>query len=176
MNHQKQADIEKLRHIKLLLLDVDGVMTNGKIIYDDRGAEIKEFHVKDGLGIRMLILSGVQVGIVTGRGSPALRHRCNNLGIDIVFDGVREKAVVLDDIIRSKAVSSDQIAFVGDDLPDLPLMRRVGLCIAVADAHPSVINEAHMVTTARGGTGAVREVCDAVLMAQGLWEKALERF
>ena len=173
---QKQADIEKLRHIKLLLLDVDGVMTDGRIIYDDRGAEIKEFHVKDGLGIRMLILAGVQVGIVTGRSSPALRHRCNNLGIDIVFDGVRKKAMVLDDIIRSLALTPDQIAFIGDDLPDLPLMRRVGLCIAVGDAHPSVAGEAHMVTTANGGNGAVREVCDAILKAQGLWENALERF
>ena len=176
MNPKKQADIEKLKHIRLLLLDVDGVMTDGRIIYDDRGAEIKEFHVKDGLGIRMLMLAGVRVGIVTGRSSPALRHRCSNLGIDIVFDGVRNKAVVLDDIIRSQALTPDQIAFVGDDLPDLPLMRRVGLCIAVGDAHPSVADEAHMVTTTNGGNGAVREVCDAILKAQGLWEKALERF
>jgi len=176
MTPQKKANIEKLKHIKLLLLDVDGVMTDGRIIYDDRGAEIKEFHVKDGLGIRMLILAGIQVGIVTGRSSPALKHRCNNLGIQIVFDGVREKAVVWDEIIRSQKVSPDQIAFIGDDLPDLPLMRLVGLCIAVADAHSSVIREAHMVTTAKGGNGAVREVSDAILKAQGLWEKALERF
>lgn len=176
MNPPKQADIEKLKHIKLLLLDVDGVMTDGRIIYDDRGAEIKEFHVKDGLGIRMLILAGVQVGIVTGRSSPALKHRCNNLGIDIVFDGIQKKAVVFNDIIRSQAVTPDQIAFMGDDLPDLPLMRLVELSIAVADAHPSVASEAHMVTNAKGGNGAVREVCDAILKTQGLWEKALERF
>ena len=176
MNPEKRSHIEKLRNIRLLLLDVDGVMTDGKIIYTDQGAEIKEFHVRDGLGIRMLILAGVEVGIVTGRNSPALKHRCSNLGISIVFDGVREKAVVLDEIVRSKAVSPDQIAFMGDDLPDLPLMRRVGFCIAVRDAHPSVTGEAHMVTTANGGYGAVREVCDAILKAQGLWEKALERF
>lgn len=176
MTPKKPADIEKLKHVKMLLLDVDGVMTDGGIIYDDRGDEIKKFHVKDGLGIRMLILSGIQIGIVTGRSSPALNHRCSNLGITIVFDGVKKKAVVLDEIIRSQAVSPDQIAFVGDDLPDLPLMRRVGLGIAVANAHPSVIREAHMVTIAKGGNGAVREVCDAVLKAQGLWEKALEWF
>jgi 3-deoxy-D-manno-octulosonate 8-phosphate phosphatase (KDO 8-P phosphatase) len=176
MTPQKQSDIEKLKHIKLLLLDVDGVLTDGRIIYDDRGAEIKEFHVKDGLGIRMLILAGIQVGIVTGRSSPALKHRCNNLGIKILYDGIGKKAVVLDEIIRSQDVSPDQVAFVGDDLPDLPLMRRVGLSIAVADAHPSVVCEADMATAAKGGNGAIREVCDAILKARGLWEKALERF
>ena len=176
MKPQKSADSEKLKHIKLLLLDVDGVMTDGGIIYDDRGAEIKKFHVKDGLGIRMLILAGIQVGIVTGRSSPALKYRCDNLGIDLVFDGVRKKAVVLEEIIRKFSVVSDEIAFMGDDLPDLPLMKRVGLSIAVADAHPLVASKAHMVTTAGGGNGAVREVCDAILKARGLWEKMLERF
>ena len=176
MTLQKKSDIEKLKRIKLLLLDVDGVLTDGRIIYDDRGAEIKEFHVKDGLGIRMLILADVQVGIVTGRSSPALKHRCGNLGIKILYDGISKKAVVLDEISRSQAVSPDQVAFAGDDLPDLPLMRRVGLSIAVADAHPSVVREADIVTAAKGGNGAVREVCDAILKAQGLWEKALERF
>lgn len=176
MNPHKPAIIKKLKQIKLLLLDVDGVMTDGRIIYDERGSEIKEFSVKDGLGIRMLMLAGIQVGIVTGRSSPALKHRCGNLGIDTIFDGVRKKAMVLEDIIRSHTVLPDQIAFMGDDLPDLPLMRRVGLRIAVADAHPSVISEAHMVTTAKGGNGAVREISDAILKTQGLWEKALERF
>lgn len=167
---------DKLKRVKILLLDVDGVMTDGRIVYDDHGAEIKSFHVKDGLGIRMLMLSGIQVGIVTGRSSKALRHRCDNLGIGIVFDGIHDKAVILDEIIGTHGVTPDDIAFMGDDLPDLPLMRKVGLSIAVADAHPLVVKAARMVTSATGGNGAVREVCESILTAQGLWGKALERF
>ncbi len=169
-------DGEIMNHIKILLLDVDGVLTDGAIIYDDRGAEIKHFNVKDGLGIRMLMQAGVQVGIVTGRSSPSLRHRCKNLGIELVLDGVRNKAVVLEGITREYGVSADEIAFMGDDLPDLSLMRRVGFPIAVADAHPMIISGARMVTAAAGGKGAVREVCESILKAKGLWEKALERF
>lgn len=167
---------DKLKHIKMLLLDVDGVLTDGSIIYDDRGAEIKEFNVKDGLGIRMLMSAGIRVGIVTGRGCPALQHRCRNLGIDLVLDGVKDKAAVLDGIVRDHGAAAAEIAFMGDDLPDLPLMRRVGLSIAVADAHPQVTDQADMVTVAKGGKGAVREICDAVLKARGLWEKSLGRF
>lgn len=169
-------NIDILKHIKMLLLDVDGVLTDGRIIYDERGAEIKEFNVKDGLGIRMLMSAGIQIGIVTGRSSPALQHRCNNLGIDLVLDGIQNKAAVLDNILHSHSITSDSIAFVGDDLPDLPLMRRVGVSISVADAHPLVAEHAHMITVSGGGNGAVREICDAILQAQGLWALALERF
>jgi len=167
---------EQLKRVRLLLLDVDGVLTDGKIIYNDQGAEIKEFNVRDGLGIRMLILADIKVGIVTGRSCPALRHRCNNLGIDLVLDGVQNKAEVLEDILQKHHADPNQIAFMGDDLPDLPLMRRVGLSIAVADAHPLVTADAQMVTVSPGGNGAVREVCEAVLKAQELWKTTLERF
>lgn len=176
MRFQPPEIAKKLAHVDLLLLDVDGVLTRGTIIYDDHGAEIKEFNVKDGLGIRMLMLAGIPVGIVTGRSSGALRHRCKNLGIELLFDGIHNKAAVLEEIVTSCSVASDKIAFMGDDLPDLPLMRRVGLSIAVADAHPSVLSEAGVITTTPGGRGAVREVCDAILKARGLWETALERF
>lgn len=176
MTSYKPPDEVKLKHIKMLLLDVDGVLTDGRIIYNDQGAEIKEFNVKDGLGIRMLIFAGIHVGIVTGRSCPALLHRCRNLGIDLVLDGVKDKAAVLDAIVRDHGIATDEIAFMGDDLPDLPLMRRVELSIAVADAHPHVADQAHMVTVAGGGKGAVREVCDAILKARGFWEKSLERF
>lgn len=176
MTPHKPTGEDKLKHIKMLLLDVDGVLTDGTIIYDDRGAEIKEFNVKDGLGIRMLMSAGIHVGIVTGRSCPALQHRCRNLGIDLVLDGIKDKAAVLDGIIQDHGIAADEIAFMGDDLPDLPLMRRVGLSIAVADAHPVVAGKTDMVTVAKGGKGAVREVCDAVLKARGLWEKSLERF
>jgi len=176
MTSNKPLNENKLKHIKMLLLDVDGVLTDGSIIYNDMGAEIKEFNVKDGLGIRMLMSAGIHVGIVTGRSCPALQHRCRNLGIDLVLDGVRDKALILDGIICDHGIAADEIAFMGDDLPDLPLMRRVGFSIAVADAHPLVADRAQMVTIAAGGKGAVREVCDAILKARGLWEKSLERF
>jgi 3-deoxy-D-manno-octulosonate 8-phosphate phosphatase (KDO 8-P phosphatase) len=168
--------LDKLKRIKLLLLDVDGVLTDGSVIYHDTGAETKVFHNKDGLGIRMLMDAGIEVGIVTGRTSRALRHRCDNLGISLIFDRVRDKTGVLEVISKQKGVGAEHIAFVGDDLVDIPLMKRVGLSVAVADAHETVVEHADMVTDAQGGAGAVREVCEAILKAQGLWEKVLARF
>ncbi|HUV59649.1 MAG TPA: HAD-IIIA family hydrolase [Desulfatiglandales bacterium] len=169
-------DINKLKRIKLLLLDVDGVLTDGCIIYNDNGAETKIFNVKDGLGIKLLMEAGIQVGIVTGRTSKALYHRCNNLGISLIFDGVHEKTSVLELISEQTGLLAEEIAFVGDDLPDLPLLRRVGLSIAVADAHETVIENVDMITSAKGGAGAVREICEAILKAQGFWNKILERY
>jgi 3-deoxy-D-manno-octulosonate 8-phosphate phosphatase (KDO 8-P phosphatase) len=167
---------KKLKRIKMLLLDVDGVLTDGSIIYNDTGIEIKPFNAKDGLGIRLLAKSKIQIGIVTGRKSQALLHRCQNLGIDIIFDGIQDKTSILELITEKYAISSNEIAFVGDDLPDLPLMKRVGLSIAVGDAHPLLMEKADMTTTATGGKGAVREVCEEILKAKGLWEKTLEHF
>ncbi len=169
-------DITKLERIKLLLLDVDGVLTDGSIIYDDKGKEIKSFNVKDGLGIRMLLNSGINVGIVTGRSSKALHHRCKNLGISMVFDGVRDKASTLDMILRRTQLLANEVAFAGDDLLDLPILKKVGLSIAVADAHEIVRNNVDMITLAKGGDGAVREICEHILKAQGLWEDILMRF
>ncbi len=162
--------------IQLLLLDVDGVLTTGQVVYTDSGEEIKAFSVKDGLGLRLVMDCGLQVGIVTGRGSGALLHRCRNLGIDLVFDQVRDKAAKLDEISTRTGIAAPQMAFVGDDLPDIPLMQKVGLGIAVADAVPEVIAAADMVTTAKGGCGAVREICEALLKARECWEPVLERF
>ena len=167
---------ETLSSIELLLLDVDGVLTTGQVVYTDSGEEIKAFSVKDGLGLRMAMDSGLQVGIVTGRGSGALLHRCRNLGIDLVFDNVRDKAAKLPEIIDQTGIAAEQMAFVGDDLPDIPLMHRVGLAVAVADAVPEVIAAADMVTAAKGGCGAVRETCEKLLKAGGNWESILERF
>jgi len=167
---------DRLRRVKLLLLDADGVLTDGNIIYNDAGSEIKAFNVKDGLGIRLLMTAGIQVGIVTGRSSAALRQRCKDLGIDLLFDGVRDKAALLDSISEQTGICAEDMAFAGDDLPDLPIMRRVGFSFAVADAHRIVRDLADMVTDERGGRGAVRQICEAILDAQGLWEKVTERF
>ena len=168
--------LPQLKNIRLLLLDVDGVLTDGSIIYNDLGEETKVFNVRDGLGIRLLQEAGIHVGIVTGRASEALIHRCRNLRIDLVFDNVRDKSIVLAKILKQLKISVQEIAFVGDDLIDLSIMRRIGLPIAVADAHEMVRETALWTTTARGGQGAVREVCEALLKAQNKWRPLLEGF
>jgi 3-deoxy-D-manno-octulosonate 8-phosphate phosphatase (KDO 8-P phosphatase) len=162
---------EKLKNIQLLLLDVDGVLTDGRIIYDDAGSQIKEFNVRDGLGIKMAAAAGIKVGLVSGRKSKALHHRCRDLGIRYLYEGVRQKGQLFERILEQAGVDAGHTAFVGDDLPDLCLMRRVGLSIAVSDAHELVKKYAHWITSAAGGSGAVREVCEALLKAQGSWEK-----
>lgn len=174
MEHQSITD--KFKKIKLLLLDVDGVLTDGSIIYDDMGSQIKVFNVKDGLGIRLLMLSGVQVGIATGRRSKALLHRCENLGISLILDGLSSKADVLNAIFKQTGILADEIAFVGDDLMDLPLMQKAGISIAVADAHELIRRHADMVTRASGGKGAVREICETVLKARNQWDNVIKRF
>lgn len=168
--------INKLKNIKLLILDVDGVLTDGSIIYNDNNSETKVFNVKDGLGIRLLMNAGIKLCIATGRSSNALNHRCKNLGIVHIFDNVKDKAAILDLILNQTGVSATEAAFIGDDLPDLALMKHVGFSIAVADAHETVREHADMVTAAKGGSGAVREVCEAVLKAQGAWEDIVKRF
>jgi 3-deoxy-D-manno-octulosonate 8-phosphate phosphatase (KDO 8-P phosphatase) len=163
--------LEKLKHIQLLLLDVDGVLTDGNIIYNDDGSETKVFNARDGFGLRLVSQAGIKVGIVTGRSSNALRHRCDDLGICYLFDGIADKAGVFEKIAAQTGINPDNAAFVGDDLPDLPIMKRAGLSIAVADAHEFVRQKADWTTRAPGGHGAVREVCEALLAAQGLWEE-----
>ncbi len=166
----------QLKKIKLLLLDVDGVLTNGSIIYNDSGEEIKVFNVKDGLGIRLLMEAGINVCIITGRESGALKHRCKNLGIDLFFQGVKDKGSLLDLVFRQTGAAPDETAFIGDDLLDLSIMNMIGTPIAVSDAHDSVIQKASIVTTAKGGKGAVREISEAILRAKGLWENILKRY
>jgi 3-deoxy-D-manno-octulosonate 8-phosphate phosphatase (KDO 8-P phosphatase) len=168
--------LNKLKNIKLVILDVDGVLTDGGIIYNDNGLETKIFNVKDGLGIKLLMKAGITLCIATGRRSNALYNRCKNLGIEHIFDGLSDKATMLDLMLDRTGVSAEQVAFMGDDLPDLGLMKKVGLSIAVADAHKTVLKHADMITSATGGNGAVREVCEAILTAQGLWENILEHF
>jgi len=168
--------LDKLKKIKLLLLDVDGVLTNGGIIYNDSDAETKVFNVKDGLGIKLLMEAGIHLGIITGRRSNALYSRCKDLGINHIYDGVDNKIDVLDELLDQSGVSAEEVAFIGDDLPDLCLMKAIGLPIAVSDAHKTILDNAAMVTSAKGGHGAVREACEAILKAKGLWEDILERF
>ncbi len=176
----KQKNIKKkkaaLARIKLLLLDVDGVMTDGKITYTDSGEEIKSFSVKDGLGLRLLMNSGVKVGIITGRQSNALTVRCRNLGIDILFDGIKDKPAVLKTILKHHQVARSETAFVGDDLPDIGVMKLCGISFAVANAAPEVISLADFTTQNNGGKGAVREICKKILKVKGVWQTILKEF
>jgi 3-deoxy-D-manno-octulosonate 8-phosphate phosphatase (KDO 8-P phosphatase) len=166
---------ERLKQIQMVLLDADGVLTAGEIIYGDSGEQFKIFNAKDGVGIRMLTAAGIQVGIVTGRSGEALRHRCTNLGIDLIFDGVRNKVQSLDQALARTGITAEATAFVGDDLPDLSIMKKVGLAVAVADAHEAVRGVAHLITEAKGGRGAVREVSDTILKAQGRWDELVQK-
>lgn len=165
--------LSKLHPVKLLLLDVDGVLTGGEIIYSGSDVETKIFNVKDGLGIRMLMAAGVEVGIVTGRTSEALIQRCRDLHVSLIFDGVRDKGAIMDEILSRQGVDAHEVAFVGDDLPDISLMKKAGVGIAVNDAHDSVKKHADIITDRKGGDGAVREVCEMILEAKNLLEKTI---
>ena len=167
---------EILKQIKILLLDVDGVLTDGSIIYNDQGIETKAFNAKDGLGIRLLMEAGIKVGIVTGRRSEVLVNRCNDLGIKYLFDNVKDKGEMLELISSKTGIAPENTAFMGDDLIDLPLMMKVGFSAAVADAAEPVKNRASYISSAKGGRGAVREVCEMILKAHGLWENIQKRF
>ena len=158
--------IERARRIKLLLMDCDGVLTDGRIWLTADGEEQKAFHVRDGQGIVLLHRAGVQTGIISGRSSAATERRARELGITFLRQGVTDKIAAFDYVLRQAAVSPDECAYVGDDVGDIEIMGRVGLAVAVADAAEAAKHVAHWVTIAAGGKGAVREVCEAILQAQ----------
>jgi 3-deoxy-D-manno-octulosonate 8-phosphate phosphatase (KDO 8-P phosphatase) len=161
---------KKAAKIKLILLDVDGVLTDGGIILDDRGVEAKRFDVRDGQGITLLIRFGIKVGFITGRYSNTVRHRAKELGVTIVHQGVKNKAEIYDRIKRKTGLKDEQIAYVGDDLLDLPILRKVGLAITVGDGWPGLKTRVDYVTNSGGGRGAVREVSELVLKVQNIWK------
>lgn len=165
-----------LAGIKLLLLDVDGVMTDGRIIYDNNGGEIKAFDVKDGHGLKLLQRAGIRVGIITGRQSAIVDRRAAELGIDLVYQGVKEKKIPFAEILEKLDLKPEQVAYVGDDVVDLPVMRQVGFSATVADAMDDVKACADMVTRRSGGRGAVREICDYLLKESGRWASVTSRY
>lgn len=167
---------ERLLPIRLLLLDVDGVMTDGRITFDDHGVETKSFDVKDGHGIKLLQRAGIQVGIITGRQSRVVEVRARELGIEILFQGVRDKLVPYRELLDSLSLQDQQIAYVGDDVVDLPILRRVGFAATVADAVADVKPLVHYVTVRPGGRGAVREICDLILKETGCWPGVTARY
>jgi 3-deoxy-D-manno-octulosonate 8-phosphate phosphatase (KDO 8-P phosphatase) len=175
-----RAIAEKLRakatQVRLLALDVDGVLTDGRIIMDHEGREIKAFDVRDGHGIKLLREAGIEVAMLTGRNSPVVQKRADDLGITWLRQGVADKVAAYAEIAREASIADEQTCFVGDELVDIPLLKRVGFPIVVADGVHEAKQWALYVTKAPGGKGAVREVCDLLLQAQGKWEEILRRY
>ncbi len=161
---------ERAKKIKLVILDVDGVLTDGRIVYDANGVESKFFNVKDGHGIKLLQRAGIRVAIISGRESEVVTRRAAELGIDPVYQRALDKVGPYLEILNSTGCTHDETAYMGDDLPDIPLLRRVGLAAAPADALEYVLPYAHFITTKGGGWGAVRELCDLILREQGKWD------
>ncbi len=167
---------EKLKKIVLMVLDVDGVLTDGKIIIDDLGNESKHFHVRDGHGLKLLMRGGVDVALLTGRTSEVVNHRARELGITTVRQGAKDKAEELAEMLAEKHISHDHVAYMGDDIVDVPAFRMVGFSVAVADAPDYVKTHAVYITEKKGGDGAVREICELILKARGTWDMVTERY
>jgi 3-deoxy-D-manno-octulosonate 8-phosphate phosphatase (KDO 8-P phosphatase) len=168
--------LEKAARTELVLFDVDGVLTDGSLYLGDDGQEYKAFHSRDGHGMAMLQEAGVRIGIITGRTSQVVVHRMASLGIEHVYQGRRDKLPAFEELIAKLEVPAESVAFVGDDVVDLPIMTRVGLAIAVADAHPLVLRHAHWQTPTPGGRGAARDVCELILEARGQLDGLLRRY
>lgn len=168
--------LEKAARIRLLIFDVDGVLTDGSLFIGDDGQEYKAFHSRDGHGIKMLQKHGVIVGIITGRTSKVVEHRMANLGITHVYQGKLEKLPAFEELIDKLGITPQEAAYVGDDVVDLPVMRRVGLAIAVQDAHPLVVRHSHWQTPRGGGRGAARDVCEMLMEARGVLKRELDSY
>ena len=162
--------------VKLLLFDVDGVLTDGRLVIGDDRQEYKAFNSRDGHGIKMLQRKGVSVGIITGRTSEVVKHRVKDLQIKHVYQGCKEKLPVYEKLIKKLKLKPEQTAYVGDDVVDLPIMLQVGLAVAVQNAHPLTKQYAHWITPSIGGYGAAREVCDMLLHAHGLYHTEMQRY
>lgn len=171
-----QALRSRILPVRLMILDVDGVLTDGRIIYHDDGSEIKAFDVQDGHGIKLLQRAGIDVALVTGRYCKAVEHRANGLGIKKVFQGFHRKIEAYESIMSETGLTDDQLCCMGDDLIDIPIMRRVGFSVAVPNCVPEVLPFAHYVTKAYGGRGACREICNLLLRVQGHWEEITTRY
>lgn len=160
---------ETLMRIKLLAMDVDGVLTTGEIVLLDNGSELKAFDAKDGVGLRLASLAGIKTAWVTARHSECVKRRAEEIGVDYVAMGRFDKVPMFEEILRSEGIGYDEAAFIGDDIQDIPLIKRCGFGIAVADAHEEVKRFAKYVTKRNGGKGAVREVVELILKARGIW-------
>lgn len=170
------AVVKAAQKIRLVLLDVDGVLTDGKLHYGNSGEELKAFDIQDGLGIKLLQQAGIKVGIITGRSSTLLERRAKELSIDPLVQGREDKLTALNELLETMDISLDEIAFMGDDLPDLAVIRRVGLGITPANGNIQLVNQALWQTVKVGGNGAVREVAELILEAQGKLKPLIETY
>lgn len=168
--------VEKIKRLKLLILDVDGVLTDGRLFFDHNGAEYKCFHARDGHGLKLLRRTGVEVAVISGRNSKSVALRMESLGVNYVYQGYEDKRQAFNDLLANLRLSGEQAAHVGDDLLDLPIMTRVGFAVAVRDANFAVKQYADWCTDLPGGQGAVREVCDLIMQVQGNFEKVLKAY
>ena len=166
----------RCRPIEMILSDVDGVLTDGGVIFDNQGIETKQFHVRDGLGIKLWMRAGYQFGIVTARTSHIVKVRASELGIEIIRQGFEEKLTVTREIVREHGLELEQVCYIGDDLADIAVMNAVGLGVAVADATEEVRSAAALVTKLGGGRGAVREAIEVILKAKNRWQDVIQRY
>ncbi|HHJ34675.1 MAG TPA: 3-deoxy-manno-octulosonate-8-phosphatase KdsC [Gammaproteobacteria bacterium] len=171
-----QDILEKAKNIELVIFDIDGVMTDGSLFFDNHGGEYKAFNSLDGHGLRMLQECGVKVAVITGRKSELVKHRMHDLGVTLLYQGYRDKTPAFADLLEEVRLDKDQVTYVGDDVVDLPIMTQLGFAIAVQNAHPFVKQYAHWVTDRSGGKGAVRDVCEFILEAKGLLEDKLHSY
>lgn len=173
MSSSTLSDVDAAAPITCILSDVDGVMTDGRIIYDNNGVETKQFHVRDGLGIKLWMRSGFRFAILTARTSDIVQQRATELGIDSIRQGSADKAAAAQEMIAQLGCQPDQVCYIGDDLPDIPVMQRVGLAVAPADAAADTQSAAGWVLGSGGGQGAVRELVERLLRAKQRWEEHL---
>ncbi len=176
MKEHSPSVTEAAKKIKLIAFDVDGVLTDGKISYTSSGEEIKSFNVRDGHAIKMAARAGLTVAVITGRESPIVLRRCQELGIELLYQGIRDKHLTLGDIMERTGYEASEIAFMGDDVVDLPVILSVGLGCSPSDAAEEVRERSELVTGASGGNGAARELILLVMKAQGLYDKVMERY
>ena len=171
-----QDILEKAKEIKLVVFDVDGVLTDGSLFLGDGGEEYKAFNSRDGHGMKMLQSSGIEIGIITGRTSEVVTHRMQSLGIQYVYQGKLDKLPAFEELCQRTHLTPEQVAYVGDDVVDLPILVRAGLAIGVQDAHPMVKQHSHWLTPSNGGRGAARDVCELILRARGELDDMLKQY
>lgn len=164
--------LEKVKRVKLLILDIDGVMTDGRLIYSVYGDELKFFDVQDGFGITLLNRVGIKSVIITAKRSRIVKMRARDLKVAKVYDGSHDKLSPFNKILKSFKIKAEEACFIGDDIIDLPVLKRAGFAVAVPNAVPDVRSAAHHITSKKGGRGAVREICDLILKSQGKWDEA----
>ena len=171
-----QDIIKKAKNIELVIFDIDGVMTDGSLFFDNQGEEYKAFNSFDGHGLRMLQECGVRVAVITGRKSELVKHRMQDLGVNLLYQGYRDKTPAFELLMKEVNLQKEQITYVGDDVVDLPIMSQLNCAIAVQNAHPFVKQHAHWITDRSGGRGAVRDVCELILEAKGLLDDKLHSY